>query len=118
MITRTEIFGYAEKNYATKPDYPWAKTPNYAILRHKGTCKWYGAIIDIPAGKLGLPAGDVFDAVNLKCGPIMAGTLRGQEGIYPAWHMNKDNWITVVLNSSVEKELVFNLIDISYELTK
>lgn len=47
----------------------------------------------------------------------MIGGLRKEEGILPAYHMNKEHWITVLLDGTVEKEEICNLIDISFELT-
>ena len=38
-------------------------------------------------------------------------------GIIPAYHMNKQQWITVFLDGSVKKEQVFDLIDASFVAT-
>lgn len=54
--------------------------------------------------------------INVKCDPIMIGSLRMEKGFYPAYHMDKDHWGTVDL-SEVENEKIKWLIDISYELT-
>ena len=35
--------------------------------------------------------------------------MQEQQGIYPAYHMNKIHWITVLLDGSVPKEKVFDL---------
>ncbi|MBP1917428.1 putative DNA-binding protein (MmcQ/YjbR family) [Lederbergia galactosidilyticus] len=32
--------------------------------------------------------------------------------------MNKEHWISIVLDGSVPKEEIFHLIDLSYDLTK
>ena len=44
--------------------------------------------------------------------------LRGQRGILPAYHMNKEHWITIVLDSPFPEEEIYNLINLSYDLTK
>ena len=100
------------------PDYPWASTPKYAILRHKGNRKWFAAVIDITEDKLGLHGNKMIDAVLLKNDPLLIGSLRQQEGVYFGYHMNREHWITVHLGSKIPKEEVFRLIDFSYELTK
>ena len=56
------------------------------------------------------------DAINLKNIPEIIGGLRKEQGIFPAYHMNKEHWITVPLDGTVSKERVFELIDISYDL--
>ena len=38
--------------------------------------------------------------------------------IFPGYHMNKKNWITIILDDSLKDEEVFELIKESYELTK
>ena len=118
MITREDIFVYVKEKYGIAPDYPWARTPNYAILRHKTTRKWFGAIVDITVDKLGLPGHGLVDAISLKCDPLLVGQLRQEAGIFPAYHMNKEHWITVLLDSPIAKERVETLIDYSFALTR
>jgi len=118
MISREEIFLYAKEKYDVEPDYPWMRTPNYAILRHKANRKWFAAIVDITEDKLGLDGDRLVDAINLKCDPSLVGSLRDGQEIFPAYHMNKEHWITILLKSSIPKERVYDLIDLSYELAK
>ncbi len=118
MINRREIFIYVKVKYNIEPDYPWVRTPNYAILRHETSRKWFGAIVDITEDKLGLQGTKRIDALLLKCDPFLIGSLRGEAGILPAYHMNKEHWITVLLDGSYPKEKMFTLIDLSYDLTK
>lgn len=60
---------------------------------------------------------DNFDYINLKCDPEMAVDLREKySGIRPGYHMNKQHWNSVYINEDVPRELIFALIDQSYEL--
>ncbi|MBD7913424.1 MmcQ/YjbR family DNA-binding protein [Clostridium cibarium] len=118
MIEREEIFNYVKGKFYTEPDYPWLKYPDHAVLRHEGGGKWYGLIMNVPRIKLGLTGKGSVEILNLKCDPELKSILRDQEGILPAYHMNKEHWITIVLNSSFPKEEINNLIDLSYDLTK
>ena len=36
------------------------------------------------------------------------------KNIYPAYHMNKKNWVSIILDESLSNDEIFNLIDISY----
>ena len=55
--------------------------------------------------------------INLKCAPERSEELRGEyEGVNPGWHMNKKHWNTVTLNDDVSDDLVFELINHSYDL--
>lgn len=114
---RSEIIAYAEKQYGTTPEYLWQSIPGYAVLRHRDSRKWYGLIMDIPAEKLGIQGKGTVDILEIKCDPILSGSLLNGKGILSAYHMKQDGWISVLLDGSVEKTLIFSLLDMSYELT-
>nr|WP_314464406.1 MmcQ/YjbR family DNA-binding protein [uncultured Clostridium sp.] len=114
---RNSILKFALDQYGTEPEYPWMLLPNYAVLRHTDNKKWYALIMDIPRNRLGLDGNDLIDILNIKCDPIMNGSLRMQEGFLPAYHMHKGNWITILLDGSVDKEMVFSLLDMSFTMT-
>src|SRR5689334_21765010 len=118
MIEREEIFAYVKEKFDTEPDYPWLKYPDYAVLRHDGGGKWYGLMMHVPRMKLGLAGEGSAEIVELKCDPALNSSLRSQQGILPAYHMNKEHWMTTVLESPFPKEEIYNLIDLSYDLTK
>lgn len=118
MISREEIFAYVKEKYDKEPDYPWFKYPNYAVLRHNGDGKWYGLIMNVPRIKLGLSGEGSVDIIDLKCEPELNNLLRNEQGTLPAYHMNKEHWITIVLDSPFPKEEIYNLINWSYNLTK
>lgn len=62
---------------------------------------------------------DLVDAfsINLKCDPERAIELREQfPAIQPGYHMNKVHWNTVVIDGSLSRELILDLIDHSYQL--
>lgn len=60
---------------------------------------------------------DNFDSINLKCDPLRSEELRERyEEITPGYHMNKKHWNTVVLNGTISKKLLIELIDHSYDL--
>lgn len=117
MLRREEIFAHIKEQYGVRPDYPWTRTPNYAIFRHVQNRKWFAALIDITEDKLGLPSKKPIDSMLLKCAPFLIGSLCKGEGIFPAYHMNKEHWISVHMEQIAPEEL-FGLIDISFGLTK
>ncbi|NTA19011.1 MmcQ/YjbR family DNA-binding protein [Agrobacterium tumefaciens] len=118
MITRSEIFDYAEKTFGTKPDYPFKKYPHYAVLRHSDDQKWFGLIMNLPRDKLGLEGEGEVDVIDIRCHPAKVDDLKRTSGFRPAYHMNKQHWLTVVLDGSVSWEDVFALLEDSYERTK
>ena len=55
--------------------------------------------------------------IKLKCDPEDAQALRTQhKAITPAYHMNKQHWNDLTLDGSLPPELVYELIDHSYDL--
>ena len=54
MASREEILAYVKRKFQTEPDYPWRQYPEYAVLRHAESGKWYGVIMNLPRATLGL----------------------------------------------------------------
>lgn len=118
--TRKNILKYVADTYYVEPDYPWEDSKNFAVLRHRDNKKWFGLIMDITPEKLVLEDGKhekIIDVMNLKCDPLMIGSLVKDNGIFPAYHMNKNYWITVILDGSLPMDKVCALLDLSFELT-
>ena len=118
MIKRESIFTYVKEKFNTEPDYPWLKHPDYAVFRNNTSSKWYGLIMNVPRVKLGLMGKGSAEILDLKCDVELNDFLRGQQGVLPAYHMNKEHWITIVLDSPFPEEEIYNLINLSYDLTK
>jgi predicted DNA-binding protein (MmcQ/YjbR family) len=68
--------------------------------------------------KLGLKGEGEADVLDIKCHPAKVEDLKTKPGFRPAYHMNKEHWLTVIFDGSVSKEEVFALLDESYDLTK
>lgn len=73
--------------------------------------------MDVSKDKLGLRGSEPLDVVNFKCDPILIGSLRGEPGFFPAYHMNKEQWLTAALDGSVSDEQIKMLLDMSCVLT-
>lgn len=115
---RNFIFDYANEKYGSKPEYLWIKYPGYAILRRKDNSKWYAAVMNVEKSKLSIGTDGIVDILDVKCDKVLIGSLLGKEGYLPAYHMNKANWITVLLDGSVLEEDIAYLLDMSFEMTK
>lgn len=114
---RDDIFSYVKDRYQAVPDYPWAGHPRYAVLRHGETEKWFALVMDVPRNRLGLDGDEVVDVLDIKCDPHEIGALRQKDGFLPAYHMNKEHWVSVMLDGSVAMEEIRQLIDQSHRLT-
>lgn len=115
---RDEIFEYARDYFGTSPDHPWQSDPEYAVLRHEKSKKWYGLIMRISRRKLGLDSDDMTDVLNVKCEPGLIGSLTMRSGFFPAYHMSKEHWLTVILDGTVPTDEIIGLLRLSYEMTE
>ena len=114
-MTRQELFAWCMDQYGTEPEYPW-KDRN-AVLRHKDNKKWYGVILETGKSKLGLPGDGTAEILNVKCDPVLAASCRTQPGFFPAWHMNKEKWLSILLNEPELDTAIKNLLALSFDLT-
>ena len=112
---RERITKYANDRFGTEAEHLWADEPGFAVFRHPSSKKWYGIIMDVPSGKLGLTGEQFVDVMNVKCNPIMIGSLLSEKGFLPAYHMNKNHWISIVLDESVPDDQIFPLLELSYD---
>ena len=111
------VFDYVRTTYGVEPDYPFPTAPDYPVLRHPDTRKWFALIMDVPRYRLGLSGEERVDILNIKCDPLLSGSLRLQEGYFPAYHMNHDGWLTILLDGTVPIADITPLLDMSFELT-
>ncbi|MGI6080174.1 MAG: MmcQ/YjbR family DNA-binding protein [Candidatus Avilachnospira sp.] len=116
-MNREELGTYISDTYGVEPDMPWADEPSYEVFRHVNNRKWFAVIMDIPRNRLGLPGDEMTDIVNLKCDPVILGSFLAEPGFFRAYHMNKENWITVALDGSADEEKLKFILDMSFELT-
>lgn len=108
---------YIEEKYGVQPESPWMKSPEFHVFRHSGNKKWFALTMTIPKNRLGFKVDTMTDVVNLKCDPLMIGPLRDNKKIFPAYHMNKENWVTVLLDGSADSEVLIMLLGISFCMT-
>ena len=109
---------YIEQTYNTSGEYLFAKDPETCVFRHKNNRKWFAIIMEISKSKLGFDEDSNVYVVNLKCDPRVIGSFRMEQGIYPAYHMNKGHWLTVALDGTVAESKLQYLLEMSYFLTK
>lgn len=115
-MTREEFEKFIYGAYGVKADYPWLDKPNFGVFRHVIGRKWFALVMDLTMDKFGGDKNENEDVVNLKCVPSLIDSFCLDKGVYRAYHMNKANWISVVLSLADEEEIKM-LVDMSYSLT-
>lgn len=116
-MNRSKFEKFIIDNYNCTNDYPWEQFPTFRVFRHSNNKKWFAVIMDIPKNKLGLKSNEIITVVNLKCDSLLIGSLLLEDGFYPSYHMNKNNWISVALDSTTDDEKLKMLLDMSFDAT-
>ena len=116
-MNRTTLFDGLVERYGAVAEYPWAKFPDFAVFRHTGKRKWFCLYMPVPSEKLDRGEDGLTGIVNVKCRPEHIGAWRATAGILPAYHMNKEHWLSIVL-AQTPAENVWRLIDDSFVLTR
>ena len=112
---RERIMQYIQDTYGSQAEYLWADSPGNAIFRHPASKKWYAALMRVLPEKLGLAGEEALDVMDIRCSTIMIGSLLSTKGFLPAYHMNKNHWISIVLDNSVPDDQITPLLELSYD---
>ncbi len=115
----TTIIEHIETEYGAEPEFLWPeRSPGYAVFRHGDNRKWFALVATISGKSLGLKNDDEIDVINLKFDKNQTYDFaETSDHIFPAYHMNKNNWITVWLDGTLANGLIFELIKKSYLLS-
>ena len=116
-MTKQEFIEYCFNTYGTAADYPFDEDFETAVLRHASNRKWYALSMKVSRRKFGFESDEVIDVVNLKLPTEMFGSFGAADGVYPAYHMNKFHWISVLLPDAPDDVLRF-LVNVSFEATR
>ena len=116
-MTKQQFLSYCLNTFGTTPDYPFDEDFETAVLRHADNRKWYAIVMRVSRSKFGIDSDKVIDVVNLKLPAEMFGSFGAEDGVYPAYHMNKLHWISVLLPDAPYDVVKF-LINASFEATK
>lgn len=116
-MTKQAFLSYCLTAYGTSPDYPFEKDFETAVLRHSNNRKWYALVMRVSRRKFGFDSDEAVDIVNLKLPVEMFGSFGVADGVYPAYHMNKLHWISVLLSDAPDDVVQF-LVNVSFKATK
>ena len=116
-MTKQSFLDYCLNTFGTSPDYPFDEDFETAVLRHADNRKWFALLMKVSRRKFGFDSDEAVDVVNLKLPVDMFGSFGKDDGVYPAYHMNKLHWILVLLPDATDETIAF-LAGVSYEATK
>ena len=111
------IINYVKAKYDNDLEFLWKRSPKNAIWRNQNNRKWYGAVLVISKDKLKIEPNEMVEILDLRYQKNDIKNIIDNYKIFPGYHMNKDNWITIILDGRVELEEIYQLIDNSYQLS-
>ena len=113
------VVEHIKSEYGVSPEFLWPdRYPGYAVFRHGDNRKWFALVATISGKSLGLSGDGEIDVINLKFDKNQTYDFaKTSDHIFPAYHMNKNNWITIWLDGTLPNRLIFELIKKSYLLS-
>ena len=115
----SETIDYCNNKYGENHANPFKKHPDIlAFINEKN--KWYALFLEVEYNKLNKNT-DITTKVkilNVKYPTDNILDIIDNKNIFPAYHMNKKHWISIVLDKNIKLEAIKELIDISYSLVK
>lgn len=111
------IINYVKAKYDNDLEFLWKRSPKNAIWRNQNNRKWYGTVLVISKDKLKIESNEMVEILDLRYQKNDIKNIIDNYKIFPGYHMNKDNWITIILDGRVELEEIYQLIDNSYQLS-
>ena len=117
-MTKEEFKAHILEKYGVIGDNPFEEYDSTLVFRHTSNRKWFALLMTISKRKLGLSSDDKIDVVNVKCPQEIIDSMWQENGIFPAYHMNRAHWLSLALDGSVDNHTIEWLVELSYDLTK
>lgn len=111
------LIKYVQEKYNDELEYLWKKFPNNAIWRNKENKKWYGILMVIERSKLGIQETGMVEIIDLLLEPEKIENIIDNQKYFAGYHMNKNHWITIKLDGTVDIKEIYGLLDHSYQLS-
>ena len=108
-MNKEEIIEYCLTLKNTYKDCPFSDDFESVTMKHCENKKWFALLMNVNERLY----------LNIKTDPEYSELLRKTyDYIIPGYHMNKQHWNTIILSEKCDKELIEELLEQSYDLTK
>ncbi len=100
-----ELREYCLSLNGTKENIPWSEPQYSMLMTFTVGGKWF-CLADIEK-----------KFIDVKCAPDAISEMQSRyQGAFPAWHMNKNHWLGVKLESDVPDNVIKELLTDGYRL--
>ena len=113
---KDDYIAWIKTQFDAEPDFPWPDDAPYSFVLRCPNEKWFALVMRIKYRQLGLTGDEEVWVVNMKASQDEIPNLIDKKSIFPAWHMNKKHWITVLLTAATDFNKLCELTQKSWEL--
>ena len=114
---RQKYFDFLHTDLSAAGDSPWADEGDVTSFVFRcPNSKWFALVMKIKFKNLGFESDEEVWVVNLKADVEKIPEITDKKSIFPAYHMNKKYWITVLLTAVTNFDQLCDLTRRSYEL--
>ncbi|MBR1721955.1 MAG: MmcQ/YjbR family DNA-binding protein [Treponema sp.] len=114
---KEKYIAFLKERFGSEADFPWEDTPDFCVFRCENQ-KWFALIMKIKYRQLSLTGDEEVWVVDLKADSGEIESLIDRKSIFPAWHMNKKHWITVLLTAVTDFDRLCALTERSFNLVR
>lgn len=115
---RIRLLSYVKERYGTEQENLRVIYKDYCTLREHGTKKWYGLFMCIPWTSLHVERKGMTEVLNVKADPEEIQRLIDHDRYFPAYHMDKVHWISILLDKETDMDAAKRMLDESYALVE
>ncbi|MCD7894061.1 MAG: MmcQ/YjbR family DNA-binding protein [Erysipelotrichaceae bacterium] len=124
--TKKEYFNSPQTNrisqliynqYHDVPEFLWEDDDETGVFRNPHNGKWYGIVMYINQSKLDNKTDKEVEILNIKLDDKV-NDLLNKDGYYRAYHMNKDKWLSIILDETLDDEEIMQYIKISHQFAE
>lgn len=105
------------EKYGNYPEFLWEKFDGSGIFRNPESQKWYAAVLEVEGSKVKKGKTGIIEVLDIKLEPDEIQELLMLPDFYPAYHMNKKSWITIILDESLSDSVIMGYIEKSRQLS-
>lgn len=114
---RQKYVDFLQAEFSAAGDKPWLDEGDSTSSVYRcPNGKWFALVMKIKFKNLGFESDETVWVVNLKADTEKITEITDKKSIFPAYHMNKKYWITVLLTAITDFEQLCELTRKSFEL--
>lgn len=114
-MTLAEVQDYILSHCEAIADHSFEEDRTVTVFRRRDNNQRFAATKNVGRRSVNAGQSGRIDILNVAIDPRLVATLRNHEGFRPAWRMNQNKWVTVLLDGAVPDDEIRAYLDMSYE---